>query len=192
MAAPRKKKRSTRQAVRDGERSIIPPWVWLALGVAMGVSLTVLLVMSGLFRPPAADLPRPGNALPPERDLVDEAPEPRRKKNDFDFFTVLPEMEVVIPEQEIDQRVRQREDVASKGGPYQLQVASFRNAADAERTKAELAFLGIVAHVIPVTINDARWHRVRVGPVESAREADGVRRQLQSAGYSVMVLSESG
>ncbi|MEM6576067.1 MAG: SPOR domain-containing protein [Pseudomonadota bacterium] len=53
------------------------------------------------------------------------------------------------------------------------------------------AFLGLVADVVEVKINDVRWHRVRIGPMTSLREIDGVKRQLQSAGYSVLVLSET-
>ncbi|MFU8832092.1 MAG: SPOR domain-containing protein, partial [Wenzhouxiangella sp.] len=38
-------------------------------------------------------------------------------------------------------------------------------------------------------VNDATWHRVRVGPFQSARDADGARRRLQENGYEAMVLS---
>ncbi|MEM6937137.1 MAG: SPOR domain-containing protein [Pseudomonadota bacterium] len=177
-----------RQAIRDGEQKVVPGWVWLLLGVAMGVCLSVFLVMAGFLRQPRADLPRPN---PTAREPAAVAAEEVAPKDEFDFFTVLPEMEVVIPEAEIEQRVNEREELAASRGPYLLQVASLRRADDAERMKAELAFLGLVADVVEVKINDVRWHRVRIGPMTSLREIDGVKRQLQSAGYSVLVLSET-
>ncbi|MEM9531037.1 MAG: SPOR domain-containing protein [Pseudomonadota bacterium] len=184
------KRRSPRQAVRDGDRAVVPAWVWLLLGLIMGVSLSVFLVLAGFLRQPAADRPVP---RPVSREAVDSVEDPPAvQDSQFDFFTVLPEMEVVIPENEIRDRVNEREELAARRGPYLLQVASFRRADDAEKMKAELAFLGVVASVAQVRINDAAWHRVRVGPVDSLRELDATKRKLQDAGYSVLVLSENG
>ncbi len=187
-AASRKKTSGrSRQAVRDGDQSVVPGWVWLLLGLAMGICLSLFLLMTGFLRQPAADLPIPNPSREPA-ELTTPVDEP---DNDFDFFTVLPEMEVVIPENEIQQRVNEREELAASRGPYLLQVASLRRADDAERMKAELAFLGVVAQVVEVRINDVRWHRIRVGPLASMRELDVIKRQLQDAGYSVLVLSEN-
>ena len=47
---------------------------------------------------------------------------------------------------------------------YYLQAGSFRRFEDADRVKAQLALLGVVAGVQRVTINGGEtWHRVRVG-----------------------------
>ena len=59
---------------------------------------------------------------------------------------------------------------------------------DAEQMKAQLALLGIVARVQTVTVNDATWHRVRAGPVASAREADDMRTRLAENGIDSLVL----
>ncbi|MFK7954564.1 MAG: SPOR domain-containing protein [Lysobacterales bacterium] len=192
MAGKTSRKKTTsrsRQAVRDGDHRVVPAWVWLLLGLAMGISLMVFLVMAGFVRQPESDVPVPKPIAREADELVTPADEP---KNEFDFFTVLPEMEVVIPENEIRERVNEREELAASRGPYLLQVASVRRADDAERMKAELAFLGVVAQVVEVKINDVRWHRIRVGPVANLRELDGIKRQLQNAGYNVLVLSENG
>jgi cell division protein FtsN len=69
-----------------------------------------------------------------------------------------------------------------------LQVGSFRDMPDAEQLKARLALLGIVARVQSVTVDDATWHRVRVGPVTGARKADEMRRQLADNGIDSLVL----
>ena len=71
-------------------------------------------------------------------------------------------------------------------------AGSFQDFEDADRTKAELALLGLIAEVQTVTINQATWHRVRVGPYQSVRAMDVVRRQLQENRYDVLVLNERG
>ena len=58
--------------------------------------------------------------------------------------------------------------------------------------KARLALLGTVADIQTVTVNDQTWHRVRLGPVDGARAADQLRRQLQDNGIEVLVLKASG
>ncbi|MDJ0653022.1 MAG: SPOR domain-containing protein [Xanthomonadales bacterium] len=187
MAAARRK--TGRQAVRDQDVGAVPGWVWMLLGMAMGGALAVFLMTAGIFRSqPPRDLPQPRVETQGDEGELAELAQPESPETDYDFYTVLPEMEVVIPDQEIEQRVQRRE--SEREGPYVLQVGSFRNPDDAERTKAELAFLGIVAQVASVEVNQATWHRVRVGPIESVREMDALKRRLQDGGFQVLVLKE--
>ena len=82
---------------------------------------------------------------------------------------------------------------AEEGGQrFILQAGSFRSAADADQMKAQLALLGAVANVQTVNVDGETWHRVRVGPVDGARAADQLRRQLQDNGIDVLVLKDSG
>ena len=193
------KKRGSRQyAVRDDQRPGIPGWIWLAIGMLMGLGLAVFLMLSGLMpRQPEGlerPIPRP-DAEPASSTPVEDLSQPAAGEKDewkprYDFYTVLPEMEVVVPEQELRKRIDKREQQAANRGPYVIQVGSFRQFGDADRTKAQLALLGIVARIKQVTINDATWHRVRVGPFESVRETDRVKQELQNSGHEVLVLSE--
>ena len=54
--------------------------------------------------------------------------------------------------------------------------------------KARLALLGVIARVQTVTVNGATWHRVRAGPVGSAREADDMRTRLAENDIDSLVL----
>ena len=54
--------------------------------------------------------------------------------------------------------------------------------------KARLALLGITARVQTVTVNDATWHRVRVGPVNGAREAESMRGRLAANQIDSLVM----
>ena len=126
------------------------------------------------------------SALVEERST--EATKPKKPR--YDFFTVLPEMEVVVPEQELSRKAKPLPDTTSGNtqDSYILQAGSFRNSADAEQMKARLALLGSIASVQTVTVNGATWHRIRIGPFTGARKADEVRRMLSDNQIDTLVM----
>ena len=128
-----------------------------------------------------------GTALVDELESIEKKPD----RPQYDFFTVLPEMEVVVPEDELNVRSQPDGRPLAEGDgatQYLLQVGSFRQLSDADEMKARLALLGIVAQIQEVKVNDATWHRVRVGPVEGARAADEIRSQLTEQGIDSLVM----
>jgi cell division protein FtsN len=179
-----------------------PAWMWLLTGILIGIGLAWYLFAKGYIPQPRGGAPESVEPAAPGELTGAEEVAPRSKDKErprYDFFTVLPEMEVVVPEQELSERLRPAPDADSgqtpasaegaAGGPsYLLQVGSFREAADADQMKARLALLGIVAQVQAVTVNGATWHRVRVGPVSGARQADDMRSRLDDNGIDSLVL----
>lgn len=173
-------------------KSSTPASLWLFTGLFIGLGLSWFLYSRGYF--PYTDRPQREEAGPITLDgsepLVEgmETREPERPR--YDFFTVLPEMEVIVPEEELN--VRSQPDAPSTTGngstQYLLQVGSFQSNGDAEEMKARLALLGIVASVQSVTVNEATWHRVRIGPVAGARAAEELRRQLSDSGIDSLVM----
>ena len=171
--------------------------MWLLAGILIGLGLAWYLFGKGYIPQPAGDAPAQVQDSSTDTEAAAEEVAPNRQDKDrpkYDFFTVLPEMEVVVPEQELSERVRPEADTAAPGqvneSRYLLQVGSFRELADADQLKAQLALLGVVARVQSVTVNDATWHRVRVGPVNSAREADDVRSRLADNGIDSLVMKD--
>lgn len=76
---------------------------------------------------------------------------------------------------------------------YYLQAGSFRNSSDAERTKAELALLGVIASVqTGRTESNIPIHRVRVGPFTKMDELDRVRASLQANGIAASLVRAPG
>ncbi len=74
-------------------------------------------------------------------------------------------------------------DVAPSGsdGGFQIQVASFKSAEEADRYVEELRKRGHSAHRQPAVVPDkGLWHRVRIGPFDSAYAADVYRRKLET------------
>ena len=102
----------------------------------------------------------------------------------------LPEMKVEVPKQNTGQNPGQNNDreLDTDTGTYLLQVGSFRQTEDAEKLKARLALIGIVARIQTVKVNEATWNRVRIGPVSGARKADDLRNQLADNGIDSLVM----
>ena len=70
-----------------------------------------------------------------------------------------------------------------------LQVGAFKEEGDADNLKAKLALIGIESKIITSDVPDKGiWHRVRVGPFNSATEMDTVRKQLKTNGIDSAVI----
>lgn len=175
-------------------RSMMPPFlVGLTLGLAVAVG--VYLVDHGYVSLEAL-LGEERTTPPTPIPKTTEAPRPR-----FDFYTILPEMEVVIPEEPAAGVETPRPVAPPPSAPaaasvpvsgYILQAGSFRSAGDADTLKAQLALLGYEASVQTVTINQDTYHRVRLGPFASRERADAARAQLAGNAVSTILLRLKG
>ena len=196
MVAKRKQS-SYRHGVKKKSSSGIPAWFWLLGGILIGLGIAVTLMLKGYLPEIKQHLPTVDNTPSgkTESALVedDNTKTAKPKKPRYDFFTVLPEMEVVVPQQELSRKADKPEptpDATTAGtrDNYILQVGSFRSAADAEQMKARLALMGSMATVQTVTVNGETWHRVRIGPFEGARKADEMRRMLSDNQIDTLVM----
>jgi|TARA_R100000687_G_scaffold26481_1_gene22495 cell division protein FtsN len=128
----------------------------------------------------------------------------------FDFYTLLPETEVVVekpktianqpqkpivssPPEEISAAPEQTQQAAAEppadAVSYMIQVGSFKKLEDADGFRARLAFLGIESKVQTVTIdNTDTWHRVQVGPVVGRSKADALQKQLRDNNIDSLLL----
>ena len=109
----------------------------------------------------------------------------------FDFYDILPRFEVVLPETESEARPDNPSDaepVLEEPGSYVLQAGSFSDEADAERMRANLAFLGVESRIQRVTIDTANYHRVRIGPTNDLDSLNGIRNRLWDAQIEVLLI----
>lgn len=186
-----------RRGASRGAKKSTPALLWLFTGVLIGLGLAWYLAAKGYIAQPRPEPPAPVTADRDEPPIAEAGDGDRedsdRGRSRYDFFTVLPEMEVVVPEQELANRRAPDPVTAPATGAesYLLQVGSFRSAADADQLKARLALMGIVAQVQSVTVNGTTWHRVRVGPVPGAAEADAMRRRLRDGGIDSLVMKNN-
>lgn len=179
-------------------RKHAPSWAWLLAGFLLGVFTTGLVWLKsgsgarettwiGTEPAPASRIESPSLGRPEEAPRV-------KPSLEFDFYTMLPEMEVVVPDEELvppSSSVNTTDKPKSKGAvdSYILQVASFRSSSDADRLKAELAFLGYRARVQKANVAAGEtWYRVRIGPFAGTDELQRARQKLARSGHKGLVI----
>ncbi len=183
-----------RQAVRGAQnKPSMPAWVWLFTGILIGLAFSLAWILREGW--PQSG-PRPNAQAQPaaasEDALADMGGSKAPSKPHYEFYSVLPEMEVVIPDTQIQQQSQTPADAPAEEGPLLVQLGSFGNQADAEALKAQVALMGVQAQIQPVTINGKDWYRVRVGPLRSAREVEQVRGQLGQYADQAITLKVKG
>lgn len=118
------------------------------------------------------------------------APVPPPPKPRFDFYNLLPEMEVIVPDEDIQgtpmpEGVKQVE----KPGTYLLQAGSFRNRQQADQLRAKLALLGLETNIQTVSVDSRQaWHRVRVGPFNNLPDLNEARALLKKNGVDAILI----
>ncbi len=188
---------------RKQKKSSVALWRWLVV-IALIVAFVVFLNMIRKMVPelvsgkPEAETPqlveklkqelpvKPQVVAEPEKPAEPPAPaEPEEPR--YDFYTILPQAEVVVPDYEIKTRVREQLVGKTKATKYVMQAGSFREASEAERHKAKLALLGIESRVEKAKVGNVIWHRVKVGPYDSPASVSTIKELLQKNGIGVIV-----
>ncbi|MGB5340112.1 MAG: SPOR domain-containing protein [Gammaproteobacteria bacterium] len=180
------------RAQRGKQRAPLSPWLGLLAGLLIGLFVAFLVYIRMQETPapapqaqteatPAAPATKqPGRTDPGATDSSSGAAPPRPR---FDFYTLLPEMEVVVPEREIKGAAHEGIKQVEEPGTYFLQVGSFSSSEQADRFKAELTLLGLDTSIQKVTINNAdTYHRVRVGPYHDLGALNQARKILNREG----------
>ncbi len=137
----------------------------------------------------------PTPKTPATKKTSTEKPVTEKKETRYNFYTLLPELEVLIPESETRPPERPSKNNStnlqsntkaqlSTKKQYILQVGSFQNLSDAKKLKANLAFLGVAAGIQHVTINNQAWHRVRTGPYQNRQQLSQKQKLLKQNGIS--------
>lgn len=186
--APDYKTRAKRKKKKKKKSTAPPGWVWLVGGLLGGL----LIGFGGyalIIAPTSTTTVTASKAPPPAaKPLPSQAPQPSPEKTHFDFYTLLPKMEVVIPDSDIEaaaQALPKKMQVSA----YMLQTGSFQQFSDADAQKAELALLGIEADIETVVIKQGEtWHRVRMGPYTDMASVKAIRRQLKRNNVDFMLL----
>lgn len=119
---------------------------------------------------------------PPRQDSIPVEPH-------FDFYTILPSVEVVIPDHEIKTRIREEKlGEGDKNAKYIMQAGSFRDSPEAEKLKAKLTALGIESRVEKAQVGEVMWYRVKVGPYAGMTSVMAIKNQLRDKGVDAIVL----
>jgi len=177
----RRKKRSTAKS-----SSIIPAWIWLTLGILIGLGIAMFTRSNGRYV-------EDQQASAPSQPAITTEPKTKQK---FDFYTLLPELEIVIPHEETKPPKQKpsttnpdtkKQTTGYKGG-YLLQAGSFQQFNEADSLKARLALIGVQANIQSVEVNKAKWHRVQIGPSNDRQALEDLRKRLKSSQIDTILL----
>lgn len=190
-----------------------PPGSWLSFLTGLGIGLVGAVVVYWWMQqnasprpaptPPAAEeTAPPAVPEPPVEEAPPQAPVESEQLSlpKFDFYKILPEIEVKVPEEELaepsaaeDEPGQPAKKAEDAGATFILQIASFQDFNDADQAKAQLALQGVQATIQRVVINGQDvWHRVHVGPYASLKDAQQMRARLTRLGVNAIVLKLGG
>ncbi|MCG8392971.1 MAG: SPOR domain-containing protein [Pseudomonadales bacterium] len=196
---------ASRSPAKKKTQRQVPGWVWLFTGLMVGLFVAFLFhlgktQMEQGGRPPVAKADKDAPAQP-------EKPSPKSdpKAEDspqFDFYAVLPKMEVIVPQNEGDSDTASRKQPDSRkpdnntrkpqtgtrhSERYLLQAGSFRSNEDADRRRAELILQGFEATIQSVDLeNGDSWHRVMIGPYNNVNTMHRAQDQLAGKGIETL------
>lgn len=187
MARRRARRKSSSRTRKNQD---YPGWAYGVFGLAVGLSVAAAVWLNG--RGPDVGEPLPGVPASLETALDDNGEaatvasteEPQRSR--FEFYEMLPNFEVIIPEEEPDVEVDIEPQAVVQPGVYVLQAGSFSAYEDADRRRAELALQGIESSIQRVMIDDKTYHRVRIGPTNDLDELNLLRSRLRAAKIDVL------
>lgn len=176
-------RRQRRRKIRKEE---YPGWVWMMFGLTIGLSVAFAIYINDRNPGVAVEpLPQPPANIDNNSEQARSQPE-KPPRSRFDFYSMLPNFEVIIPEQEPDVRADSGPQAVVKPGVYVLQAGSFTEYRDADRRRANLAMQGIESKIQRVTIDDKTYHRVRIGPIDDLDELNVLRSRLRQAQIDVL------
>jgi len=185
----------TRRRRRHTTTRKSPPWIWAVTGLLAGLFVAFLVFLQmqpagevTVEETPALDIPTETEA----RDVRKQkpAPVPPPPKPRFDFYNLLPEMEVIVQDEEI-KGAPSKEGVkrVEQPGTYLLQAGSFRSHTQADQLRAKLALMGLETSIQSVSVNSKQaWHRVRVGPFLNLSDLNQARSMLKKNGIDAILI----
>ena len=202
-----RKKGKGRQAVRNGS-SGMPGWSWALIGILAG-ALLMAFAMRGTWMPMMRQHqgPEPNPQATAQKGsdpgVVEQAEAEKPKKPSYDFYSVLSEKEVRIPDAEIRaqasaeaQQKQQQQQAAQQQAQAQQQAAAAQQQAQA--TAAAAANLpkattqtvtAAPAQAAPAAAAGSAGYLLQVGAFPSAADAEALKAKLALQGFVANVQS---
>ncbi len=174
--------------------------VFFIVGFISG-AFSVVLLDSTTSPTEETELAQMGTSIVEEKPSAQKPQEKKPPKPTFEFYTELPSMNVPVIEQKIVpyipkpamivQSVQPKpiQAIVNQPSPkivkrkkdwYRLQMGAYQKIRDADRVKAELAFIGIHAEIQTVSHNNGQvFHRVITKPIEGKASVKILQNKLK-------------
>jgi cell division protein FtsN len=177
-----KKPKAATKKKKPQRKSQVPGWVWLFTGIVAGVFISFLGYLAGLAPEAAPEKATPISVS--NKNPSSKNPSSKTNVTKFDFYTLLPEREVIVPVEQDDEPGQ-----PTQATIYILQAGSFKHAGDADRLRARLILMGLEARVEQISsASGGLWHRVQVGPFQNRSRMNKARNTLINEGIDTLLL----
>lgn len=121
-----------------------------------------------------------------EDKAIEELIKNKSTEKEFDFYTILPDIEQIMPDDLPDASPTQ----TNPDIEYYLQAASFKSHADAEKLRARLALKGFKSVTqARSSVEKGTLYRVRLGPYADKRKSKTAKAQLEKLGIRPFVFT---
>lgn len=127
-----------------------------------------------------------------KKQVSEKVKEQKPQPPQFDFYTILPKKEMVVPEHEIKTRTREEQVGKSKKASYVIQAGSYKDAMDADQLKAKLALMGIESKIQKAKVESVIWYRVKIGPYTQMGSVNNIMSRLQKNGMKPVITEIDG
>lgn len=118
----------------------------------------------------------------------DQKPQPPQ----FDFYTILPKKEMIVPDHEIKTRTREEQIGKNKKASYVIQAGSSQDFKDADQLKAKLALMGIESKIQKAKVENSIWYRVKIGPYSQMGSVNTIMSRLKKNGMKPVITEVDG
>lgn len=195
----------------------VPGWIWLACGLLAGGFIVFLMQLQpgrdGIKRDKSEHASTAIKAKQPAKKA-----EPQKPK--YDFYTLLPESEVIVPPDAMTSSAPDTKPVSAAEAKkidaaraeallngqtpppmppiatapvtteFFLQAGSFRKREDADKVRAQIILLGQNVQVESGTVREEIWYRVLVGPFANREQLGQAQKSLSGNGFSNLLLQQ--
>jgi cell division protein FtsN len=182
-------RRGKSQARRSGGNGGTPGWVWLLAGLLISGAVFGYLHFKDRFGAPASNLPTPDPSARVRGGNGGEevAPAVEKPKPKYDFYTLLPEKEVVIPDAELDAQAEAEAQARQRAA-----AAAQAAAAQADGTVAPATVAGTPADAVgsptppaadtpPAPARGERY-LIQAGAFRGQAEAEALKAKIAMTG----------
>ncbi|MDF3030456.1 MAG: hypothetical protein K0R03_1014 [Moraxellaceae bacterium] len=191
--AAAKKKGASRNTRPAAGRKGVPGWLWLALGLAMGVFAAFLWHLWDLRQQSGRPGAARATASASQENIPAPRPDDKPKKDEeprFEFYTLLPSQEVIPGKPKPADPAL---PPAGKAGElaFMLQAGSFKSEAEADKRRASILMLGMPVKIVRIPGKAGEtWYRVVVGPFAGKAAAQTARDNLRSNGVESLIIKQ--
>jgi cell division protein FtsN len=164
-----------------------------SMGITAAIMAAVVLVLYAINLRQKKTAPAPAVVVNQQPVVAPQAAPAPPIQNDpnkpqFDFYAVLPEKDILIPDYEINTRAREEAIGKGDGKQYTMQAGSFKTAAEAQQLGAKLAAMGIETTIQKAKIGEVNWYRVKLGPYSQMSSVSTLRTRLRQNGIDAIVI----